>query len=92
MTAFLTKRSRITSKHQVTIPQAFFECFDGAEEVEFVMIDGHVCIRPVRNREDDIYNASASGRVTLAEPVWTLPADLDADRDETEKLFMEDWK
>ena len=92
MTAVLMKRSRITSKHQVTIPQAFFDCFAGAEEVEFVMIDGHVCIRPVRNHEDDIYNASVSGHVTLAEPVWTLPADLDADQEEMEKLFTEDWE
>lgn len=86
-----TKKSRITSKHQITIPQTFFSAFSNADEVEFYRNDGHICIRPVSKCEDELYNTTVSGHPVLAEPVWNLPADPDAGQDEIADQFEEAW-
>jgi AbrB family looped-hinge helix DNA binding protein len=46
-----SKIVKITSKNRVTIPHDFFKALNLKGEVEFILGEGEIIIRPVRNRD-----------------------------------------
>jgi AbrB family looped-hinge helix DNA binding protein len=52
ITMLETKRARVSSRRQVTIPQKFYEKLSIKDEVEFILRDGELLVRPVREQNE----------------------------------------
>ena len=69
-----TKRISVSKKRQITIPQRFFEKLNIGDEVECIMTDSEMIIRPVRQETEfaeeirkDLIAKGLQGEQLLAE-------------------------
>ncbi|MEX1029131.1 MAG: AbrB/MazE/SpoVT family DNA-binding domain-containing protein [Paenibacillaceae bacterium] len=68
-----SKRAKVSSRRQVTIPQKFFEKLSIKEEVEFILRNGELLVRPVREHDEgfadlileDLVNEGLTGEQLL---------------------------
>lgn len=69
-----TKRISVSKKRQITIPQRFFEKLNIGDEVECIMTNSEIIIRPVRQETEfaeeilkDLISKGLQGEQLLAE-------------------------
>lgn len=89
----IVKKSKITSKHQITIPREFYYLFAKSSEVRFSLEDGKLTISPVDEDNDAMYNKSVSGHPIIggAKDMLSGEYDLSFDEESIFNDFNKEW-